>query len=253
MALKSVARKTGANTARAEYNGLLAGLSLATLDPYGDMNRGEAAQVLHDALTKLVPVSTTTTSLPTSTTASVTTTSAASTTTTVASITTTAATNGSTTTTTTPSNPPAANYSIAGLEPAQVVIGPTDAFGNAAYSWTQVAGDWGVEEVTATVGASILKKTLIQWIYDDISTDLISAAAGQQKVAVAPGFAPWNGDQLKAYLGVTGAAIGSGTYVSAAGLLMSTGHIWVAGQAFFVGATSTNTDNEPNWMYNLAQ
>jgi hypothetical protein len=275
----------GANATRAEYNGLLAGLSLATLNAYGDMNRGEAAQVLHNALTKLVPVSTTTTSAPTSTTGAVTTTTVASTTTTAAATTTTAVTTASTTTTTAP---PAANYSIAGLEPAQivvtvedqfgnamplqmvtlnstalegqltnimnsVVIGPTDAFGNVAYSWTQVAGDWGVEQVTAAVGASIVKATLIQWIYNDISTDRVSASAGQQKVSVAAGFAPWNGHQLKAYLGTSGSAIGSGTYVSSTGLLMTTGHIWSAGEAFFVGATSTNTDNKPNWMYNLAQ
>ena len=36
---------------RAEYNGLLAGLSLSSLDPWGNMPREEVAQVLHNLLT----------------------------------------------------------------------------------------------------------------------------------------------------------------------------------------------------------
>jgi thiosulfate/3-mercaptopyruvate sulfurtransferase len=43
----------GANAARAEYNGLLTGLSLVSLNRYENMNRGEAAQVLYNLLGKL--------------------------------------------------------------------------------------------------------------------------------------------------------------------------------------------------------
>ena len=43
----------GANARRAEYNGLLAGLDLAALDPSGNMTRGEVAQILHTLLAKL--------------------------------------------------------------------------------------------------------------------------------------------------------------------------------------------------------
>ena len=51
----------GANAARAEYNGLLAGLSLSTLSPTGNMTRGEVAQVLHNLLGRLAPGGSTTT------------------------------------------------------------------------------------------------------------------------------------------------------------------------------------------------
>jgi hypothetical protein len=50
----------GANAATAEYNGLLNGLELATLDPHGNMTRGEVAQVLHNFLTIYVPTTETT-------------------------------------------------------------------------------------------------------------------------------------------------------------------------------------------------
>ncbi len=43
----------GANAARAERNGLLAGLDLARLDPNGYMSRGEVAQMLHNLLQRL--------------------------------------------------------------------------------------------------------------------------------------------------------------------------------------------------------
>ncbi|MCE5254366.1 MAG: S-layer homology domain-containing protein [Actinomycetia bacterium] len=77
----------GANSARAEYNGVLAGLDLAALTPYGRMSRGEVAEVLHKVLGKLtVPATATTTGAPTSTTTTV---APASTTTTVAPTTTT--------------------------------------------------------------------------------------------------------------------------------------------------------------------
>jgi hypothetical protein len=40
----------GPNARTAEYNGLLAGLPVASLDPWGKMPRGEVAQVLHNLL-----------------------------------------------------------------------------------------------------------------------------------------------------------------------------------------------------------
>ena len=52
----------GDNAARAEYNGLLAGMGLSVLDPDADMTRGETAQVLHNVLAKVTPVTTTLTS-----------------------------------------------------------------------------------------------------------------------------------------------------------------------------------------------
>ena len=45
----------GLNAARAEYAGLLAGIDLSALDPFGNMTRGEIAQVLHNLLGKLTP------------------------------------------------------------------------------------------------------------------------------------------------------------------------------------------------------
>ena len=65
----------GTNAARAEYNGLLAGLDLPALNPSGKMNRGETAQVLYNLLGKLgkIPSSTTTTVPPTTTTLPITT------------------------------------------------------------------------------------------------------------------------------------------------------------------------------------
>jgi photosystem II stability/assembly factor-like uncharacterized protein len=55
----------GANARRAEFNGLLAGLPLSSLDPWGDMPRGEVAQVLYNLLQKL-PTTTTTSGSTTS-------------------------------------------------------------------------------------------------------------------------------------------------------------------------------------------
>lgn len=43
----------GPNARKAEFNGLLAGLPLSQLDPWGSMSRGEVAQVLHNVLVKL--------------------------------------------------------------------------------------------------------------------------------------------------------------------------------------------------------
>jgi len=59
----------GANAARAEYNGLLDGLDLSSLSPYGNMPRGEVAQVLHNLLVKLgtTPPTTGTTEPPATT------------------------------------------------------------------------------------------------------------------------------------------------------------------------------------------
>ena len=61
----------GANAARAEYNGLLAGLDLSALDAVGDMTRGEVAQMLYNLLVKLGQVEpSTTTTAPSTTTSS---------------------------------------------------------------------------------------------------------------------------------------------------------------------------------------
>jgi len=43
----------GANAARAEWNGLLAGLDTSGLDPHGAMPRGEVAQILHNLLLRM--------------------------------------------------------------------------------------------------------------------------------------------------------------------------------------------------------
>jgi hypothetical protein len=54
----------GGNARRAEYNGLLEGIALAGLDPWGSMSRGEVAQVLHNLLGLLESAGTTTTTSP---------------------------------------------------------------------------------------------------------------------------------------------------------------------------------------------
>ena len=68
------------NALRAEYNGLLAGLPLASLDPWGNIARGEVAQVLHNLLEDLTPATTTTVSASTTTSAPATTISSTTTT-----------------------------------------------------------------------------------------------------------------------------------------------------------------------------
>jgi S-layer homology domain len=70
----------GPNAARAEYNGLLAGLSLSSLSAAGYVTRGEVAQVLYNLTRALTPPTTTTTSSTTSTTLVTTTTSSTTTT-----------------------------------------------------------------------------------------------------------------------------------------------------------------------------
>ncbi|OFW55865.1 MAG: hypothetical protein A2133_01125 [Actinobacteria bacterium RBG_16_64_13] len=278
----------GANAARAEYNGLLAGLDL-TVSPYGNMTRGEVAQVLHNLLGKLAPPVTTTTSAATTTTTLATTTTSSTTTTSASSTTTSVP--ASTTTTTAVSQPPT-DYSVAGLENTQVVItvrdqfgnplpnievhltsvalegsglalfndfniGTTDGNGNVAWTWGQTSGDWGVERVTAwvdnnTIDGLTWDVAIVQWILDDTGTDTIAAVNGQQKVTVISGYAPWNGKTLKAHLAPLGIVLGSGTYVSSVALSLSTAlHTWTSGQVFFIAATSSNIDGAPNWMYNI--
>ena len=281
----------GANAARAEYNGLLAGLEISTLAPIGNMTRGEVAQVLFNLLTKIAPPATTTTTAGSTTT---TTTAASTTTTTAASTTTTTGTGsgGPSTTGTTVKPPPQVDYCIAGREAETITpqvrdqfgnplpgvevfltseilegqglvslnlsVGYTDAFGNVAHTWSQnTPGAWGVERVSAKVnngtpGGLTSVYRIVQWIYDDTPTDRVGAVAGQQVVSVFDGYTPWNGLTLKAYLNPKGVVLGSGTYVSSTDLSFSTNlHTWVSGQAFFIGATSTDGDGNPNWMYNV--
>jgi N-acetylneuraminic acid mutarotase len=66
----------GVSARFAEYNGLLAGLDLATLSPSGNMTRGEVAQVLHNLLGKLAAGTTTTSGATTTTSGPTTTTTA---------------------------------------------------------------------------------------------------------------------------------------------------------------------------------
>ena len=278
----------GANAARAQYNGLLAGLDLAVLAPGGNMTRGEVAQVLFNLLAKLAPPATTTTSGPSSTT----TTTAASTTTTTAATTTTTTGSGSGGSSTTSTSLPKVDHCIAGREaetitptvrdqfgnpmpgvevfltsdilegqgltPLNLSIGYTDAFGNVAYTWEQnTSGAWGVERVKARVNngtpaglTSVYR--MVQWVYDDTVTDFVGAVAGQQVVSVFDGYTPWNGLTVKAYLNPKGIVLGSARYVSSTDLSFSTSlHTWISGQAFFIGAVSADDDGKPNWMYNV--
>jgi len=273
----------GANAARAEYNGLLAGLEISTLAPNGNMTRGEVAQVLFNLLIKLAPPATTTTT----TAGSTTTTTAASTTTTTGT-----GSGGPSTTVTTVKPAPQVDYCIAGRESETITpkvrdqfgnplpgvevfltseilegqglvslnlsVGYTDAFGNVAHTWSQnTPGAWGVERVSAKVnngtpGGLTSVYRIVQWVYDDTPTDRIGAVAGQQVVSVFDGYAPWNGLTLKAYLNPKGVVLGSGTYVSSTDLSFSTNlHTWVSTQAFFIGAASADGDGNPNWMYNV--
>lgn len=280
----------GANAAYAEYNGLLNGIGLAGLSPYGSATRGEVAQILHNLLTKLAPPTTTTTTGGSTTTVPVSTTTTASTTsTTVPGSTTTTVPAGSTTTT---STAPLMKtyYAVAGLEQNTVthqvldqfgrgmpnvsvylttsqtegvgltllnnmLIGQTDGDGYVAYTWGQNApGAWGVEQVTVTAGGISRLADTIQWIYNDAAglPDYVSAVAGQQKVTIASGFAEWSGKTVQAYLNPAGSSLGSATYVSSAPLSLSTNtHTWVSGQGFFIGAQSADDDGKRNWIYNV--
>jgi hypothetical protein len=210
----------GTNAAKAEYNGLLAGITLSGLSPYGNMTRGEVAQVLHNLLTELAPTTTTTTTPPgSSTTVAVSTTTTASTTTTTVPPTTSSTVAASTTTTT--AFVPKTDYAIAGLEIntlsvkvldqfgrgmpnvnvylnstilegsnlaalTNVLVGATDGNGYVAYTWGQsAAGAWGVEQVFVTVdngtpAGLTWKADTVQWIYND-------AAAGPDIIMAANG------------------------------------------------------------------
>jgi hypothetical protein len=131
----------------------------------------------------------------------------------------------------------------------------TDANGNAAVTWGQDPGDWGVEKIEATAGTVTSNAALIQWVYIDgegAIGDLVNAVDGQQKVTVYADFALWNGRTVKVYLNPGGTIVGTGTYVSTVDLTISTNtHTWAAPEPYFVGATSTNVDNVPNWVYDV--
>ncbi len=211
----------GGNAARAEYNGLLAGIALSGLSPYGPMTRGEVAQVLHNLLATLTPPATTTTTSGPTTTAPVSTTTTASTTTTTTASTTTSSVPASTSTTT--STAPAAkiDYAVAGLEQNTVtvrvldqfgrgypgisvylttsqlegaglslltdlLIGTTDGDGYVAHTWGQnTPGAWGVEQVMVTVDdGSIDGKT---WLYGTIQWIYDDDAAGTGYVSATNG------------------------------------------------------------------
>jgi hypothetical protein len=115
----------GANAARAEYNGLLAGLDLDALSPTGSMSRGEVAQVLHNLLNKLTPATTTTTAAVTTST-----TSTSTTTTTTEPPTTSTTSTSTTTSSTTTTTAPASGYYDVDMSPTNV-----DSSSPAVCSW----------------------------------------------------------------------------------------------------------------------
>jgi hypothetical protein len=278
----------GASAARAEYNGLLTGLDLAT-SAYAPMTRGEVAQVLYNLLGRLTST-TTTTGSSTTTTAISTTTTAPTTTTTTASSTTTVVPPSTTTTTAIPGVPQATEYVIAGLEQntlsfrvldqfgnplpgvevfltsgqlegnglatmSHVSMGVSDGNGGVACTWGQAAGRWGVEQVSIDAPASLAQVVaVVQWIYDDTLSPppgLVSATAGQSTVIIYSGFAEWSGKTLRAHLNPLDSPVGTRLYASSVDTHMQTSHTWVSGQGVFVGANSTNTDGARNWIYDL--
>jgi hypothetical protein len=155
----------------------------------------------------------------------------------------------------------------------------TDASGQAAVTWGQPVGGWGVESVVAFLDAdndgfadtTEVKSTpsIIQWIYMDDEGDpgnLVAAFNAEQKVRVNAGdtqITPgdWNGMTVRAWLnpgGNVAGALASALYNSGIDNFISTNlHTWIDGEAFFVSAgtptavVKSNTDGIPNWVYDI--
>ncbi len=149
------------------------------------------------------------------------------------------------------------------------LIDATDDSGNVASSWGKTSGQWGVEEITAWVDNGSLSglssnKAIIQWIYDDTQAapmvvdslsylpDLANATAGQSRVVVDPGIAPWGGKTLRVYTNPGTDFIGGATYVTGSGASINTSVTWTSADVLYVGANSDNTDGVPNWLYDEA-
>jgi len=149
------------------------------------------------------------------------------------------------------------------------LIDETDDSGNVASSWGKTSGQWGVEEITAWVDNGSLSglssnKAIIQWIYDDTQAapmvvdslsylpDLANATAGQSRVVVDPGIAPWGGKTLRVYTNPGTDFIGGATYVTGSGASINTSVTWTSADVLYVGANSDNTDGVPNWLYDEA-
>ncbi|MHB0980012.1 MAG: S-layer homology domain-containing protein [Thermoleophilia bacterium] len=137
----------------------------------------------------------------------------------------------------------------------------TDASGQVNFTWTQAAGDWGVESVTATADDGVnpaitSNASIIQWVYMDGNGalgNLVEAIAGQSKVTVYALFAPWAGMTVQAYQTTGGTVLGSAVYNATINTSISTPtHTWAVPESFFVKApASSNTDGVVNWVYDL--
>ena len=153
------------------------------------------------------------------------------------------------------------------------LVDMTDENGNVGVDLQQLEGTWGVEQVTAwvddgTTDGLTSNVSLIQWIFDDSQAtrslhtvdpaaiygfNLVAAVVGQQRVTMIPGFLPWNGKNIWVYAnpGATG-WVGAGTYVTGVGLNVTTSVTWgPAGQGLYLKANSSNTDEIPNWIYDV--
>lgn len=189
----------GANAARAEYNGLLTGMDLSVLDPRGNMTRGEVAQVLHNLLDLLAPVTTTTTAGSTTTTTSTSTTTTSSTTTSSTTTTTLAATVNLTT-----SVSPAAGGTVT-RNPNQSAfnVGSSaqlTAVAAGGYTFTGWSGDatGNTNPLTVVMNAD---KTIVAVFSADVSLATTVSPPGGGTIAKTPNqstFTPGSTVQLKA-------------------------------------------------------
>lgn len=148
-----------------------------------------------------------------------------------------------------------------GIPPASYLTG---ADGTTSITLNQNAGNWGVEEVVASVGDVKSNTALVQWAYDDrvgeitvrgipYSFDLVSPGVGGTQVVVAAGFTPWSGLTIQVANGVCGAPISTGTYTySASGPLnITTGVLESAFAVHAIATSNANTDERPNWVYDM--